>query len=733
MAFMVSRIFVMVIPVTVVAWSVSNASIEGKNSKMAAVNQVLEMMQSLRTQVLQEGETEAATYNKFACFCKDTTRDRLDSIQTGEDEKSELDAAISSMDNERSAIDSHIAGYISDIAGYEFTMKSATAVRHATLKEYQTNSADLKSALDSLAGAVKTLKASKSPSMLQMQSVSETVRTASMLADALGLSTTGAKALFLQDPENKVQMQDYDFHSHDIIETLETLNADFIEKRNQVSAEEVKSVSAYDMTMQDLTHSKETAVRALDQKRKDRSKTIEDIATASQEVSTVSSTLIQDKEYTNELSKMCSDKAKTWDQRTSVRANELATLSEVITIISTQVAGNTTANTIRFVQGRTSLRLAKFVAANAGAMDDIEAAAEEADATPSFLQAASNQHGRLRASVRRNLGVDNGRDAVISALRQQGEHLKSTLLTALASKIAADPFSKVKQLIQELIERLLQEEANEANQKGWCDKATADASQKRRYAADTVRSLNGDLAKLNALVNRLQEQWTVLDGEVTDLSNARATAVSERTEESKQNDATVKEADEGMNALDMAITILDRFYKTASKSSVDLSLEQQPAGDAPDAGFKIDEAYTGAQSEAGGILGMLEVMKSDFRRTIEETNKAEDQAEQDHIEFMTQSGKSLAQKEEAKGQTLEQHSAASTKYSDALEQFESQVDIMNGAIQELLDLKPVCVDTGMTYNDRVSRREDEIEALNKALCIFGNYAEYGPDGAGKGC
>merc|ERR1712241_1237745 len=85
----------------------------------------------------------------------------------------------------------------------------------------------------------------------------------------------------------------------------------------------------------------------------------------------------------------------------------------------------------------------------------------------------------------------------------KGQQLKSTLLMSLANHISADPFAKVKQLIQELIERLLTEAANEANQKGWCDKATKDAEQKRDYAAEEIATLNSDMAKLEALINKL--------------------------------------------------------------------------------------------------------------------------------------------------------------------------------------------------------------------------------------
>merc|ERR1719443_1812934 len=112
---------------------------------------------------------------------------------------------------------------------------------------------------------------------------------------------------------------------------------------------------------------------------------------------------------------------------------------------------------------------------------------------------------------------DSGRDMVIDLLKTSGQKLKSTLLTELAGKIAVDHFAKIKKLIQELIERLLQEAANEANQKGWCDKALADAEQRRMYAAEKVEELNGEMAELEAKRDTLKEELAVLAKEIADL------------------------------------------------------------------------------------------------------------------------------------------------------------------------------------------------------------------------
>merc|ERR1719456_2032402 len=156
-------------------------------------------------------------------------------------------------------------------------------------------------------------------------------------------------------------------------------------------------------------------------------------------------------------------------------------------------------------------------------------------------------------------------------LKGKGQQLKSTLLSALATKISADPLAKVKKLIQELIERLLTEAANEANQKGWCDKATADATQKRTYSADEIEGLNAKMAKLEALSAKLGEEIGTLGKDIKALTDAKAKADKERKEESAENANTVSEAKAGLAAVKMAIDILDKFYKTSAKAKVDLS------------------------------------------------------------------------------------------------------------------------------------------------------------------
>merc|ERR1719410_2224210 len=219
---------------------------------MAAVNKVTAMLEGLKSQVLNEGEAEAATYNKFACFCKDTTEEKVEAIKEGDDNKEDLTATIKDLQSEREELDATIKELLSDIETAEKDMKKAKAERAEELATYKANEADLTAALEALTGAIQKMKASKSPSLLQFQSMCKTIKTAMMLADALNIGSVATQktvSMFLQQaPE--VQMEDYKFHSDDIIATLEKLLDEFRAEKTEVDEAEVMAVQKHTLFMQ---------------------------------------------------------------------------------------------------------------------------------------------------------------------------------------------------------------------------------------------------------------------------------------------------------------------------------------------------------------------------------------------------------------------------------------------------------------------------------------------------
>merc|ERR1719161_2992587 len=225
------------------------------------------------------------------------------------------------------------------------------------------------------------------------------------------------------------------------------------------------------------------------------------------------------------------------------------------------------------------------------------------------------------------------RKRIVQMLKVDSKKFKSTQLSSLAARIStAGPFDKITKLIQELIERLLQEAADEANRQGWCTKSMTVAKEQRARKALAVKEFNDLLANNEAKRDVIIEDIEKLTGELENLEAALAKVTKERSEESEENAATVKEAEDGKVAIDEAIDLLDKFYKTAAKNEFE-SFEQVSQPDLPDAGF--DSPYKAGQSSAKGIIGMMEVIQSDFVRTVTTTESAEKESAKDFLAFET--------------------------------------------------------------------------------------------------
>jgi len=79
--------------------------------------------------------------------------------------------------------------------------------------------------------------------------------------------------------------------------------------------------------------------------------------------------------------------------------------------------------------------------------------------------------------------MDSRKRKVVDLLKTRADTLHSQRLVSLVTEISASPFDKITKLIQELIERLLQEAADDANHQGWCTKELTEAKAQRNFEA----------------------------------------------------------------------------------------------------------------------------------------------------------------------------------------------------------------------------------------------------------
>ncbi|CAE7336396.1 unnamed protein product, partial [Symbiodinium necroappetens] len=295
-------------------------------------------------------------------------------------------------------------------------------------------------------------------------------------------------------------------------------------------------------------------------------------------------------------------------------------------------------------------------------------------------------------------------------LQREASSLNSRLLSALAERARADPMAKVKQMIEQLIVRLKDQAKEETTKKGWCDAEMSTNKATREEKSDAVSSLQAEIDELEAHISKLGEEIVGLSGELTELDNAASEATSLRQKEEAKNEATVKEAKEGQDAVAKAIMVLKDFYAKAGQSTA--LLQSSELHGAPP--VFSDEPYTGMQKAKGGVVAMLEVIESDFSRMEAEATASEAASKKEFESFVEESKITKAEKSkevEHKTSSKQQKKSELITLQADLQGTEKELDAAEVYFEKL---KPDCLDAGPSYQERKARREQEMKDLKEA-------------------
>merc|ERR1719162_1681167 len=202
---------------------------------------------------------------------------------------------------------------------------------------------------------------------------------------------------------------------------------------------------------------------------------------------------------------------------------------------------------------------------------------------------------------------------------------------------------------------------------------------------------------------------------ITDLQKAMAQADAQRAEETAENKRVAAEAGDGADAVAQALGVLRDFYAKAAEATAFSQMQQSPGEDAPET---FDSSFKGQQNNAGGVVSMLEVLESDFARLQSDTESAEVVAVANHKTFTAESQHDSA----LKNAELEHKTSKKEDKEMVLQSTKSTLDKTQNELDAALayydKLKPTCIDSGISYEDRVARRKDEIQSLTEGYKIL---------------
>merc|ERR1719191_2432584 len=247
-------------------------------------------------------------------------------------------------------------------------------------------------------------------------------------------------------------------------------------------------------------------------------------------------------------------------------------------------------------------------------------------------------------------------------------------------------------MIKDLIVRLMEEANEEAEHKGWCDTELSTNEQTRKEKTAAVETLHAEIDELSASIAKLTQEITDLTAEIAEIDAAVAEATEIRQKEKAENTQTIADAQEAQTAVAQAVTVLKEFYEKAGEATS--FVQQQP--ESPEI---FDAPYQGMGAEHGGVVGMLEVIQSDFARLETDTKASEAEAQRTFDEFSSESAVNRAANakdvEHKTTKKINQEGALTSKKAD-LEGTQKELD---AALAYYDKLKPSCVDAGVSYED----------------------------------
>jgi len=665
---------------------------------VSPIDKVLSMLSDLEAKIIKEGEEAQKTYDEFTEWCEDRSRNLGFQIKDGKQQVEDNQATIDSATSDISSLNAKVEELASSISTNDADLQAATKIRNQEETTFKAQEKDLMEAADTLTRAVMILEKEMKKGgavFAQLQKKSNNyIQALSVMLDASMIGSQDAAKLtsLVQDANVERESEDdgddlgapaaakYEGHSGGILETLEDLLDKARESLASAREKETNNVQNFQMLKKSLEDEIKYAEKDMAETKKALADASEAKATADGDLSVASKDLSADQETMSTLKADCMEKAQDFEAEHRSRGEELKALATARKVISDSTSG---ANSLSY--GLTQ----EDIDADDGDLSDLS------DLT--FLQ----------VDLRIRSGVDLANFEAVRLVRDLARRMRSTKLMQLAQRMAStirhsrssgrDPFSKVKGLIKNMIESLEEDAQADASHKAYCDKEIAQSNEQKAEKTSTVDKLKAKMDKMMSKSAMLKDEVASLQKELAALASTQAEMNSIRSKEKSTYTKAKEEMEEGITGVKTALKVLRDYYAQ-------------------------DSDHDTADGAAGGIVGMLEVVESDFTKDLSEMTVAEQTSAAEYKKMTQENTVEKARKEqdvkykrkEFKSLDLETSEAKSDKAAT-----QEELDAINAYLEKLDEM---CIAKPDTYSERKQRREAEIEGLKEALNILNGEA-----------
>jgi hypothetical protein len=683
------------------------------------MQKVVGLLQDLSAKLEAEGKEEAAQYDKYACFCKDQKSEKEYAMAKSNDKIEYLGSEIEELSAAKTDLEGKITDLHKDIQDHEVHLELLKAKRDADHKAYLVEVTDVREAIDSSEAALDALTNSKK----EMRGARvDLVQVTSGLVKAvknhpLLQRTPGAVAL-LSKLDQRAAPNGFEYQGNEIITLIQDVKAKFKSVKKEVDVDEGNSNAMYERVKLSVLTAKKLAEKQVAEAESIVEAKTDELHEAKGSKGEEELEREADTNFLTQLEGECKSAGAVFDDRSSVRAAELTSITEATGILQKEAAP-------RYDQQKKVGMMPPFGGVQ---ISKVGRTGKTLSEGPVTLVQINNVQYRASSKSKGEGAIQRVR----SFLTDAADRYDSSALSAIAVRVAvshtsADHFVKVRELIQNLLSKLESDASAESTQKITCDGGIKAATGQRDELNAKIEASAGKIEVLQTKISQVNEETQDKHAQIAELQKA----LLERTELFETEKAQLAKDEEeflaGADAVEWAQRVLHKFYGGDEPESMQSMLQTakyvpdgagrdgQTTGDlAPEGSETFTDSYKGAHSESKGIMGILDVIHADFDRSKKQAKVDRDDLIDDFKEFnRTTRGEMTMKNEKVTANEL-----VLTELDGDLLEEKNTLDSCNGLLAKVsskLDgWHELCVKGEETYSERTGKRDEEIEALKQA-------------------
>jgi len=702
------------------------------------IQKVIELIEELRDKTIADGKAEELVYNRMACWCETTTKNKASEIKECQDSLADLSQDINSNKGSIATLASDIHDLMTDISNNEAKQYMETTKRERQNADYMQNKAELTNAIVALDKALQMLSGVDHLALVQGKFRLST----SQLATVHAVKPAVLAAVQRLPTDNKIPVHKlsalerlgqrfgnkYSPFEPTISQILKDLLESFKATQETETSNEAECQKSYEEIMDSKASELATKKKMLAEKEEAKAKQNKDEAANQAQWQVTADQLKAANKVFKGAKASCTKLAEKWEERKKLRDEELKGMKEALATLTSDEA---------------RALIGKAAADGPGKLD--------------FMQVSSVQSAEQKGAHKAYIAL---RKAATKSHNLKVATIAASMMERMTSGAAIDDdwktdiLAKIDDILKELSENQEEDTLTYDN----CKEEEHQLTLEIENRTGEIKRYNWKLGVLDRKVNILQDKIAKAAANVESILEMQAKLKAERDAENNEYESEKTDDEGAIDVLETAIGQLSKFYE---KQGVDLGklneadgkfiqtgtgddaeiflqkkslLYREPVFKKTD-GEVIDEVGSFEFSDKGsrgqqskGVIGLLTVIKEDLASDIEKATAMEEDSLEKYTKIKKDTDDEISDLKDKIDDFKDEKADKESDIDDNTKWKETEEDDLKMAKDELQgvmtagdegkDISFPCEFMMAQYHNRRIQREAETEGLKQAVAFL---------------